>query len=242
LSQGGRGPQPGRKNPWATAADLPAEVSRVITLPGVYAPQSDSLLLAEALRREGVTSDMDVLDLCAGSGALGLYAARLGARVTAVDVGKRAVLTARLNAFLARQPITVHRGDLVAPLPDQSFDVVISNPPYVPAPATRPPRRGAARAWDAGQDGRALLDRICDSVPDVLRPHGVLLIVHSGLSLPEATLRRLTLAGMNAAIVDRVHVPFGPVVRRRMPWLRHCGLVRPQDDREELVIIRAEKM
>jgi SAM-dependent methyltransferase len=146
----------------------------MITMPGVYAPQADSSLLAEALRRGGICAGMDVLDVCTGSGVLGVYAARL-ARVTAVDVARRAVLTARLNALLARQRLTVRRGDLFASLPVRSFDVIVSNPPYVPAPGARLPRRGAARAWDAGHDGRAFVDRICEDAPAVLRPHGVLL-------------------------------------------------------------------
>jgi release factor glutamine methyltransferase len=219
----------------------PADLGRVLRLPGVYAPQADSFLLAEALRREGVGPGTDVLDVCTGSGALGLYAAGLGARVTAVDISRRAVLTTRLNAFLSRQRVTVRRGDLMASLSGRSFDVVVSNPPYVPAPVMLPPRWGAARAWDAGHTGRVLVDRICDSASDVLRPHGVLLMIHSGLCGPDDTLRRLTSAGMSAEVMDRAYVPFGPVLRGRLPWLRQRGLLEPQDDREELVIIRAEK-
>lgn len=180
--------------------------------------------------------------MCTGTGALGVYAARLGARVTAVDISRRAVFTTRLNAFLSRQRVTVHRSDLLAALPDRSFDVVISNPPYVPAPATLPPRRGAARAWNAGHDGRALVDRICDSVPDVLRPEGMLLMVHSGLCGAEDTVLRLGRAGMSASVVERTHVPFGPVLHGRLDWLRQRGLLGPHDNREELVIIRARKI
>ncbi|MEU3183931.1 HemK2/MTQ2 family protein methyltransferase [Streptomyces sp. NPDC006923] len=222
--------------------DRSATFGKVLRLPGVYAVQSDSLLLAETLRREGVGPGMRVLDMCTGTGALGVYAARLGARVTAVDISRRAVLTTRLNAFLSGQRVTVRRGDLMASLPSRSFDLVVSNPPYVPAPATLPPRRGAARAWDAGHDGRVLVDRICDSVSDVLRPGGVLLMIHSGLCGTEETVRRLGRAGMSASIVERAHVPFGPVLRGRLDWLRGRGLLGAHDNREELVIIRAEKI
>lgn len=214
---------------------------RLLTPPGVYAPQSDTRLLARALREEPLVPGMDVAELGTGSGALAVYAARLGARVTAVDVAWRAVLTARLNAFLAKQRVTVCHGDLAEVLPRDSFDAVISNPPYVPAPTAHLPRRGAARAWDAGHDGRAIVDRICDLAPALLRPHGVLLMVHSGLCGTETTLEKLSAAGMRAEVRDRAYIPFGPVMRSRLDWLRAQGLVAPHEDKEELVVIRAER-
>lgn len=82
---------------------------RVVRLPGVYRPQTDTLLLALAMRREGIGPGTDLLDLCTGTGALALHAARLGARVTAVDISRRAVASARLNTALARLPVTVRR-------------------------------------------------------------------------------------------------------------------------------------
>ncbi|NEE27052.1 methyltransferase, partial [Streptomyces sp. SID7982] len=85
---------------------------RVVRLPGVYRPQTDTLLLAMAMRREGIGPGTDLLDLCTGTGALALHAARLGARVTAVDISRRAVASARLNTAFARLPVTVRRGDL----------------------------------------------------------------------------------------------------------------------------------
>ncbi|SOD63144.1 release factor glutamine methyltransferase [Streptomyces zhaozhouensis] len=210
-------------------------------MPGVYAPQSDTLMLAAALRREGLVPGMDVLEVCSGSGALAVLAARAGAAVTAVDVGRRAVLSARINALLARRRVTVRRGDLFAAVPDRSFDLVFCNPPYVPAPGESPPDRGAARAWDAGRDGRALVDRVCAGVAPRLRPHGVLLMVHSGLCAAEETLLRLEEAGLRAQVTDRARIPFGPVLRSRLPWLRRRGLVRPDEETEELVVIRGEK-
>jgi release factor glutamine methyltransferase len=229
-----------------SASQLLPGLGRVLTMPGVYAPQSDSFLLAEALRdeagrREGLGPGTAVLDLCTGSGALAVYAAGLGARVTAVDIGRRAVLTARLNALVARRRVSVRRGDLLTGLPARSFDVVISNPPYVPAPGGLPPRRGAARAWDGGHGGRALVDRICTAAPAVLRQDGVLLMVHSGLCGADETLRRLAGAGLRATVVNRTYIPFGPVLLGRLSWLRERGLLDSHEDKEELVIIRAEK-
>ncbi|MFD6588280.1 HemK2/MTQ2 family protein methyltransferase [Streptomyces anulatus] len=214
---------------------------RVVRLPGVYRPQTDTLLLALAMRREGIGPGTDLLDLCTGSGALALHAARLGARVTAVDISRRAVASARLNTALARLPVTVRRGDLLRALPDRTFDAVVSNPPYVPAPGLSVPRYGPGRSWDAGPDGREILDRICDDAFAALRPGGLLLLVQSGLSRPEETVGRLFAAGLDVSVTDRVTIPFGPVTRRRAAWLRDRGLLRDRLEREELVVIRGRK-
>jgi release factor glutamine methyltransferase len=224
-----------------TMALRPADFGRLWTPPGVYAPQADTYLLARALQAEGITAGREVMDVCTGSGALAVLAARMGARVSAVDISWRAVLTARANAARAGQRVQVSRRDLSRPWGGRTFDTVVTNPPYVPARSTRPPRRGSARAWDAGQDGRYLVDRICARAPSLLRPHGVLLMVHSGLCGVEETLRQLTGAGLSCSVTERALVPFGPVLTERLPWLRAQGLIGAHEDREELVVVRAER-
>ncbi|MFH9399435.1 HemK2/MTQ2 family protein methyltransferase [Streptomyces sp. NPDC017638] len=210
-------------------------------LPGVYAPQDDTELLVEALREEAPPPGTRVLDVGTGSGALALAAARQGAEVTAVDVSRQAVWTARLNAWLSRLPVRIRRGNLFAPVRGRTFDLILANPPYVPAPETGRGPRGRSRAWDAGNDGRLLLDRICRDAPALLRPGGLLLIVHSALSGPDRTLELLRAASLTAEVVRRRRVPFGPVLRSREDWLRRRGLLAPADDKEELVVIRAER-
>ncbi|MEH0420409.1 HemK2/MTQ2 family protein methyltransferase [Streptomyces sp. B21-083] len=207
--------------------------------PGVYAPQTDTRLMRQAIRREDVTERTDVLDLGTGNGLLAVEAARLGGRVTAVDISWRALATARLNALLNGQSLRVRHGDLASAVPGRRFDLVISNPPYVPAPDTAPPR-GSARAWDAGSDGRLLIDRICDTAPTVLRPKGTLLIVHSHLCGVDTTLARLERAGLRAEVTDRAWLPYGRVLRSRLTWLREQGLAADGGTTEELVVIRAE--
>ncbi|MFD7923095.1 methyltransferase [Streptomyces sp. NPDC059740] len=118
------------------------------------------------------------------------------------------------------------------------YDLVLANPPYVPAPdRDATPRR--ARAWDAGPDGRAVLDRLCAAAPALLGPRGVLLLVHSEIAAPDRTLAQLTEAGLDAGIVARRLVPFGPVLRSRADWLVTRGMVSPGQDAEELVVVRA---
>ncbi|MFF5252742.1 HemK2/MTQ2 family protein methyltransferase [Streptomyces leeuwenhoekii] len=211
-----------------------------MVLPGVYAPQEDTELLAGVLCDEPLPPGAAVLDVGTGSGALALRAARLGARVTAVDVSRRAVYAARLNARRAGLPVRVRRGNLFEPVRGESFDLILANPPYVPAPDGGARPRGAARAWDAGPDGRLILDRICREGPALLRPGGVLLIVQSALSDPGRTVGLLREAGLKAAVIRRRRISLGPVLRGRERWLRQRGLLSPEENKEELVVVRAE--
>ncbi|MFK0157754.1 HemK2/MTQ2 family protein methyltransferase [Streptomyces sp. NPDC090499] len=215
---------------------------RCWTPPGVYRPQTDTGLLGRALRRERISSCTEVLDLGTGSGALAVQAACLGARVTAVDISWRALAATWLNALLNGRMVCVRHGDLGCAVAGRRFDLVVTNPPYVPAPPADSPPRGPARAWDGGADGRLLIDRICATAPEVLRPDGRLLMVHSHLSGVQESLTRLREAGMRAEIVDRTRLPFGRVLRSRLGWLRERGLVADRGDQatEELVVIRAE--
>lgn len=206
--------------------------------PGVYAAQGDTFLLISCLRREDPGPGSRVLDLGTGSGAVAVAAARLGASVTAVDVSRRAVATAWANGLLHRRRIAVRRGDLLGPVGGERFDLVLSNPPYVPAADPRPPLRGIARAWDAGPSGRALLDRICAESFAALRPRGVLLLVQSALSGVGATCARLRAAGFSCEVVARTRQPFGPVMRARARWFEERGLIARGQREEELVVIR----
>jgi release factor glutamine methyltransferase len=159
--------------------------------------------------------------------------------VAATDISWRAVTTARINAVRAGHRVRVRRGDLTDPVGGRRFDLVVSNPPYVPAPHPRRPS-GPAVAWDAGTDGRELVDRMCARAGRILKKGGVLLMVHSGLCGVETTLTRLSEAGLTGEVVDRARVPFGPVLTERLSWLRARGLVAEGEDREELVVFRAE--
>ncbi|GGR18449.1 HemK2/MTQ2 family protein methyltransferase [Streptomyces roseolus] len=212
---------------------------RMVTPPGVYAPQGDTALLMETLAREELEPDARTLDLCTGTGVLAIAAARRGARATAVDVSGVSAATARINATLHRCRVRVLRGDLTAPVSGERFDLVTVNPPYVPArPSGRPPR-GLDVAWDAGPDGRLLLDRICRAAPSLLAANGVLLLVQSSLSDVTASLAALERQGLRASVAARRTQPFGPVLTERAGWLRERGLVPPGASTEQLVVIRA---
>ncbi|WP_157244954.1 HemK2/MTQ2 family protein methyltransferase [Nonomuraea typhae] len=210
--------------------------------PGVYRPKGDTALLAAALAADVLPTGARVLDLCTGTGVLALCAARGGhSRVTAVDLSWRAVLAARINALAHGLRVRVMRGSLFAPIGDEVFDLIVANPPYEVGSEARPGRQSRARAWDAGLDGRRLLDEICAGVAAHLRPGGRLLIVQSALSGVAASLSRLRAAGLRARVAARKREAFGPVMWARAAWLEEQGLILPGQRYEELVVIRADR-
>ena len=207
--------------------------------PGVFRPISDTWLLADALDREPLAPGARVLDLCAGSGALAIRAALRPREVTAVDISRRAVMAIRLNAALNGVRVRARRGDLFATVAGERFDAIVSNPPYVPG--ADPPRRGLARAWDAGRDGRALLDRICAGAADHLRPGGRVLLVHSSLIGLEPTAAALRSGGLDVDVVARERGPLGPLMARRRSHLEARGMLAPGQSEEHVVVVRGRK-
>ena len=210
--------------------------------PGVYRAETDTELLAGVMRRGGFARDRDVLDVGTGGGALAVAAAQAGARsVTAVDLSLRSVATTWVNSRLARARVRVRRGDLFTPVAGRRFGLVLSNPPYVPAATGTLPRHRKARCWDAGPDGRALLDRICAGVPDVLTDDGTVLLVHSAVCDTAGTLAALRRAGLAARELARIAVPFGPVMHSRASLLEAGGFVARGQRHEELVVVEGRR-
>lgn len=214
---------------------------RLLSIPGVFEPHSDSLLLASCLEREPRLPGASVLDLCTGSGLLAIDAARRGAReVTAVDVSRRAVIAARMNARLNGVRVRALRGDLFGPVAGRQFDLIVSNPPYLPSENPQLPGRGAARAWEGGVDGRAFIDRICREALAHIAPGGVLLLLQSSLAADTTTASELTSRGFEVTVAARHRGPLGTLGRARARMLRDRGLIA-EEDAEEIVILRAQR-
>jgi release factor glutamine methyltransferase len=196
--------------------------------------------LINVLREGGYAVGRRVLDIGTGTGALAVAAARAGAiSVTAVDLSLRSVVTAWLNSRLHHVRCTVHHGDLFGPVAGERYDLILANPPYVPAATNTLSRHRITRCWDAGLDGRAVLDRICTEGPALLAPDGIMLLVHSTVCDDNITISRLLDAGLHAEVLTRCTVPFGPVMRLRAAMLEARGLVGPGQRHEELVVIGA---
>ena len=213
---------------------------RILAPPGVFRPRSDTWMLADLVAREEGLAGADALDLCTGSGAVAIAAARAGAReVTAVDVSRRAVLAARLNARLNGVRVRSVRGDLFAAVRGRRFRAITANPPYLPGDEGLP-TRGAERAWEGGPDGRVVLDRVIAGAPAHLERAGALLLVQSSVCGVEQTLEGLAAGGLEAQVVERRRGPLGPLLLERAGELEARGLLRPGQREEDVVTIRAQ--
>lgn len=195
-------------------------------------------MVAQLVFEHGFAKDRDVLDVFTGSGALALAAARSGARsVTAVDLSRRALLAVRFNARRNGVRVRTLRGDVVAPVAEERFDLILANPPYFPG-SKRLPSHSAARAWEGGYDGRVLVDRLCAEAPACLKPGGRLVLVHNTMTGESQTRRSLESQGLRTEVVLRDRGPLGPVGRAAAALLRERGVAAPLDD-EEIVVIAA---
>ena len=155
---------------------------RIRVAPGVFIPRRRT----EALAREAAHRTRPgaaVVDLCCGSGAIGLAVQHLAGPVDLylADISAAAVACARDNLGAAG---TVYQGDLFAALPDAlrgRVDVLIANVPYVPTPDL-PMLPGEARhhepvaALDGGADGLVTVARVAGGCSEWLRPGGALLM------------------------------------------------------------------
>lgn len=214
--------------------------------PGVYAPQQDSRMLIDAATRHPRTSGGAAVDLCTGSGVVAIALATAGATVSAFDISSRAVACARANAAAAGVHVEVRHGSVPDAVARGPYDLVVSNPPYVPTPARTaheriPEGAGPAWAWNAGQDGRLVLDPICRAAPRLLASGGSVLLVQSEFCGIDQTLNALRAVGMAASVVASQSIPFGPVLTARARWLEQTGRLAPGCRVETLVVIRADK-
>jgi release factor glutamine methyltransferase len=211
---------------------------RLLRLPGVFRPPSDAWLLVRVMRERGLAEGARVLDVFTGSGVLAVAAAVQGAAsVTALDISRRAVLSARINGALRGRRIRARRGDVFEPVRGERFDLITANPPYVPGEGV--PAAGAARAWEGGADGRVFVDRLAAGAAGHLEPGGTLLMVVSSLTGEEETLAALRAGGLEPEVVARERGPLGPVVSERAESLERRGILAPGEREEEMLVIAA---
>jgi release factor glutamine methyltransferase len=224
-----------------TDLDLPAITE------GVYPPQEDTQLLIDVMDKTGLARGHRVADLCSGSGMVAIAAYQQGAaEVTAFDVCPRAIHCARANAAAAGVDVAVHLGSWARAVEFGPYDLIVCNPPYVPHDpdldgVQLPSHLGPSQAWDAGYDGRLVLDPLCVAAKDLLADGGTLLLVQSEFAGPRQTLGQLAGSGLDAEVVAWQWIPFGPVLSSRAQWLEETGRLEPGRREEELLVIRADK-
>jgi release factor glutamine methyltransferase len=180
---------------------------RIAVAPGVFVPRRRTgLLAAQAVAL--APPHAVVVDLCCGSGAVGVAVTSERPDVTlhAADVDPAAVACARRN--LATVGGSVHTGDLYDALPDDlrgRVDVLLANVPYVPSAAVAglPPEARDHEplvALDGGPDGLDVARRVIGGAPRWLAPGGALLFETSEDQAPVA-VTSVTAAGLVPRVV-----------------------------------------
>lgn len=153
--------------------------------PAVLVPQPDTeTLVGEAEKRLRGTPGARIADVGTGSGAIALSLLYMLPNLTAaaVDISPEALKVARENAacLSLSDRVTFYEGDLLAPLRGQTFDAIVSNPPYIPREdiAALPIEVQAEPrlALDGGVDGLDFYRRLTREAAALLRPGGFLAV------------------------------------------------------------------
>lgn len=156
-------------------------------------PEQDTEVLVETaleeLKRRGSgEAPLRILDLCTGSGCilLSLLHELRNAGGLGTDLSEEALEAARENVVRLglQERAAFRQGDLWEPVGDERFDLIVSNPPYVPTdviPTLEPEVRCGEpyAALDGGEDGLVFYRRILKEAAGHLKPSGII-IVESG--------------------------------------------------------------
>lgn len=192
----------------------------------VYGPAEDSALLAR-VATDRIEPAERVLDVGTGSGYVGAKVAEaVGASVIGVDINPHACRQAYDRG------LRVVRGDLTAPFRNESFDVVLFNPPYLPSmvtDATEDAETGMSeslgdpdhttdiadsagsewldRAVTGGESGRVVIESFLDDVARVLTSTGYVLLLVSSVTGVDAVVEYATAQGFHAVACRDVTYP-----------------------------------
>lgn len=180
---------------------VPHDAGRAAT--GVHPDQvlgvgAASLTLAAATPRATVAR---TLDLGAGCGIQALLAEDHSSTVVATDRNPRAVAFTELAAVLNGVTLDARRGDLLEPVTDERFDLVVSNPPFVISPGARYTYR------DAGLDADDVCRQLAHDLPTVLADNGTAVLLANWLHIDgedgDERVRGWVPAGTDGWIVQR---------------------------------------
>ncbi|MGY5765560.1 DUF7059 domain-containing protein [Brachybacterium sp. DNPG3] len=196
---------------WWIASD-PSELAtgRALHPEHVLGVGGASLTLARITPRDRVGS---VLDLGCGGGVQALHAARHADRVVATDLSERALAFAAFNAALNEVEIELRQGSLLEPVVGEAFDLIVSNPPFVITPRTRPAagEDDVMTYRDGGRAGDSLLAELLAAIPAHLAPGGRSVMlgnweiadVEDPLAHPRAWLADAVADGVDAWVIQR---------------------------------------
>lgn len=212
----------GAREAWWVVSDLGTGLDgRHTPLPAehVLGVGGASTMLAQLTPRTPVGRTLDV---GTGSGVQALHAGRHSREVVATDVSRRALHLAGLTAALSGVRLDLRHGDLLEPARGESFDLVVSNPPFVvgaPGAGTRHTYR------DSGLPLDTVSTCLAGAGPALLAPGGTLVMLanwvhHAGRGWDEHVAGWLPTHGVDALVVQREVLDPAAYVET---WLRDAG-------------------
>ena len=148
----------------------------------VLIPQPDTEILVEEGLKIIKEQNMEVLDLCTGSGAIAISIAHYcqNSTITATDVSKEALGVARKNANLNNVNIEFIESNLFDKLTERSFDIILSNPPYIETDIIKTLEKDVQAephlALDGGKDGLEFYKKILNEAHKHLKTKGYLML------------------------------------------------------------------
>jgi len=176
---------------------------KLVVSPDVLIPRDDTVAVASLAISQGLFLDKDprILDLCCGSGCIGLaVASRVkDAKVTLADLSQKALNVAKQNAALNHMTgrVRCFQADATKPAPAflGKFDMIVSNPPYITGQEMKELPRSVAdfephMALYGGEDGLDFYRAIAENYTAALKPGGYLCL-EFGMGQGDAVCRIL---------------------------------------------------
>lgn len=146
----------------------------------VLIPQPDTEMLVEQVINENKNKDINILDLCTGSGAIGISIAKYieKSNITATDISCKALQIAKLNAEknLVHKKIEFILSDMFNNIGKKTFDIIVSNPPYIKTKTIKKLDKTVQNepnlALDGGMDGLKFYKIIAQKAHEFLNKNG----------------------------------------------------------------------
>ncbi len=144
-------------------------------------PRPDTECLVEKIIEKNTLSSPRILDLCTGSGCIGISLASFikGARCDLTDISEGALEMAKENALLNKvnDRTSVFNLDVLSDDIKKGYDIIVSNPPYIESavvPTLEVSKFEPSRALDGGEDGLAFYKVIVKKSYESLKEGGML--------------------------------------------------------------------
>jgi release factor glutamine methyltransferase len=179
----------------------------LLIFPGIYPPSEDTYLLIDAIKSRAKGR---ALELCCGTGAVGLCISNKLESIIALDINPIAVKNTKQN--YAKNGLTKMLdaiiGDLFSPLKKQAFDLILMNPPYLPDEEEEP----KSLCWSGGGRGRIIIDRFINGLGGFLGESGRALFVQSTLNGIDESLSMIKDQGMFGRVINKANFQFEGIV------------------------------